>query len=119
MQINVNELVKVCGFTGREEMIVRGIFKTTKASGPIGTPRKAKPKVKYEKRTRADGREYYIPEDISGTTAYVWRMFMFYTQNTHPYCCMPVTAEWDLPYDSNDDYSKKRELADAADKIVR
>lgn len=34
---------------------------------------------------------------VVGMAAYMWRMLTFYTVNRHPYVCMPVTADWDIP----------------------
>ena len=57
----------------------------------------------------------------SGKAAYVWRMVVFMSSPNPAYSCMPMTADWDLPYDENttgDRYTQRRLLMDELDKLV-
>ena len=57
----------------------------------------------------------------SGKAAYVWRMVAFMTSPNPQHSCMPMTADWDLPFDSEseaDKYTQRRRLMDELDKVV-
>lgn len=57
----------------------------------------------------------------SGKAAYVWRMVVFMASPNPAHSCMPMTADWDLPFDENtpgDRYTQRRLLIDELDKLV-
>ena len=96
IKVNVEQMIVDCGFNAEEAEIVRLCFKGKKNEA-IKELRKSKPKINeiiYENC----GRKYRRSEYKTGMAAYIWRMLAFYTCNSHPYCCMPVMADCDLPY---------------------
>jgi hypothetical protein len=50
-----------------------------------------------------------------GSVSYVWRMVAFMTSPRHQHQCMPVSAEWDLPFQG---YSNVMTYAQTLDVIV-
>ena len=53
---------------------------------------------------------------FQGQANYVWRMLCFSYCNWSPYCCMPVTADFDIPVQP---YDKRREITQALDDICK
>ena len=101
IKVNVEQMIIDCGFDSQTADIVRLCFKGKKSEA-IKELRKSKPKI-VETIYDHNGRKYRKSEYTSGMAAYTWRMLAFYTCNSHPYCCMPVMADFDLPYCIHDE----------------
>jgi hypothetical protein len=118
IKVNVEQMIIDCGFNTEEAEIVRLCFKGKKNEA-IKELRKSKPKI-VESIYEHNGRKFRKSEYTSGMAAYTWRMLAFYTCNSHPYCCMPVMADFDLPYTTHEEnYQDKRKvLTDKCQVII-
>lgn len=96
--------------TEHELSILTIVFKLSKGS-KVGQLRASKPTLKFD-TTSCPG--YRYPTDPSGSAAYVWRMLCFYCIAYHPHCCMPVTADFDIPHDLTEE-TTRRKYADFSD----
>jgi len=66
-----------------------------------------------------------VKDDLTGKSAYVWRMVCFFVSPKGPHQCMPCTATFDLPaYDENGKWcssiarAMEKELDTLVDKIT-
>jgi hypothetical protein len=107
IKVNVEQMIIDCSFDSTEAEIVRNCFKGKKTES-IKELRKSKPKI-VEIIYDHNGRKYRKSEFVTGMSAYTWRMLAFYTSGSHPHCCMPIMADFDLPYSMHDeDYKDTR-----------
>lgn len=102
------DLAKLQHLTPDQLEIVKGII-----NSKTGELRASKPKVQYETL-----RGRHIPEKVSGSTAYVWRMVAFMVSPMPAHQCMPVMAFCDLPYDVDSLNRDRRDLEKELDKIA-
>lgn len=85
-----------------------------------GRLRASKPDIAYT-IVEKDGRKYREPSKDDGLAAYLWRIVAFAISPIHQHQCLPVCADFDLPYFTVSREDQKR-LADdmkaLCDKIV-
>ena len=76
------------GLTGEDLAIVSACF-ATRGKGK-GTLKASKP---FKTLDCIEGKQN---AGFKGKVNYVWRMLCFDFLPSHPHCCMPITADWDL-----------------------
>lgn len=86
-----------------------------------GRLRASKPKKEeiYEHTSKYGTGKY--KRNLKGEAAYVWRMLCFYLIASHPHCCMPMTADWDvgdLTMDNDTRRARVKELDAIVDKVL-
>lgn len=122
-EINVEKIIADCASNGNplsaeHQQIVRGIVANQGVNR--GRLRAAKPKITYGQIV-VKGRTLREPNAIQGKTAYVWRLVAFQLSSNPQHQCLPILADFDLPYaefGSEEQKNLKQELENLVDIIV-
>lgn len=84
-----------------------------------GRLRAAKPKVEYEIYDYKNGK-YRVSTFDTGRAAYLWRMVAFFISKNYQHHCMPICADFDLPFrlDNPNWQAESRVMAKELDKLA-
>ena len=101
------DIDRIADLTSQERQIVEHI--TTR-----GHLRASKPPMDYHVETGEYGWKVKVASELTGYSAYVWRMVAFFASPNPRHHCMPCTADFDIP----GKWSEKQPIVKALDNLV-
>jgi hypothetical protein len=109
-------LINPALFSGEELELVSGIV--SHQGKNKGRLRASKPKLEWEAYEK-DGRKLRRPTLKTGSVAFLWRMVAFAISPVYKHHCLPIMADFDLPYSyGTPEYKALRDRLQAlADKV--